>query len=62
VVDQLRHMKIRAKMYKLLLRLLRKRISNERPDEGVLITQRLRELLEEAGKPISTTDSSRRSL
>jgi hypothetical protein len=49
-------------MYKLLLRLLRKRIGNERPDEGVLITQRLRELLEEVGKPVSTTDSSRRSL
>jgi len=35
-------MKVRAKIYKLLLRLLRKRIGKERPDEGVLITQRLR--------------------
>jgi len=42
-------MRVRAKIYKLLLRLLRKRIGKERPDEGVLITQRLRELLQEAG-------------
>jgi hypothetical protein len=45
-------------MYKLLLRLLGKRLGPEGPDEGVLITQRLRELLEETRKPVCATESS----
>jgi hypothetical protein len=44
-------------MYELLLRLLRKRTLSERPEEGDLITRRLRELLEAPKKPVSTTDS-----